>query len=201
MKRYSLLRFLCCLLFNLLLSASSAKSVVCPFRDSSAPAFPFLQPKALDPMIVRIEYEHPPVRVAGNAPGLVEFALAAAVAAEGADNPAIGREFLHAMVAELAQIHVAFALAGQCGVVEQDVIRKAELPGRLAVHAPRFYNLDLGAAGVEYLNAMVAGVGHPHQSAAVDHHFLRAQELPQLVAMFPPGKQKPIVRREFLNAV
>jgi len=92
--------FLCCLLFN---SAASVPSFV-PFVafcsksvsvfltrvlrenrgslipcDSNGHGDSFLQPKALDAVIVRVEDEHAAARIAGDAPGLIELPLAAAI--------------------------------------------------------------------------------------------------------------------------
>src|SRR5437588_9702021 len=71
----------------------------------------FLQPKPLHAMIVRVEDIHAALGVAGDDPGLVELAFAAAVLAEGADEFTFGRELLHAMVAVLAQLDIPARLA------------------------------------------------------------------------------------------
>ena len=80
------------------------------------------EPEALDAVVVGIEDEHPALGIAGDAPGLVELAGPAAIRPKVADVLPIEREFLHAVVAELAQIDVPIRLSGKCGLVEQDVV-------------------------------------------------------------------------------
>ena len=109
-------------------------------------------------MIVRVKDVHAALRIAGDSPRLIELAVAPTVFAKGADELAVGRELLHAMVAVLAQIDIPAGLASQCRVVEQNIVRIIELTRPIALLAPRFHQLRLAAAGVEHLHAMVAGV-------------------------------------------
>src|SRR2546430_4723389 len=91
-------------------------------RDSTARETWFLQPEALHPMIVGIEDEYAPPRVAGDAPRLVELSLTAAVMAKGGEELPVGREFLHAVIAELAQIDMSVWPASQRRIVKQNVV-------------------------------------------------------------------------------
>src|SRR5439155_72177 len=96
-----------------------------------------LQPEALDPMIVGIENEQAPLRITGDSPGLVELPFAAAIVAKGSEELAIGRELLHAMIAQLTEINVAVAVTGQGRVVEQDIVWIIELARFTTLLAPR----------------------------------------------------------------
>src|SRR6476659_2965036 len=119
-------------------------------------------------MIVRVEDEHSAMGVAGNAPRLIELAFAPAVAAKRSDELSVGRELLHAVVPHLAAVDVSVRLAGKCSIVEQDVIWIIELTRFAPLPAPRSYQSGLAPAGIEHLDPMVAGVGHPDQAAVIN---------------------------------
>src|SRR5262245_41411506 len=160
-----------------------------------------LQSKPLHPVVVGIEDVHSPTGVAGDAPGLVELALAAAVNPPHSDEVTIEREFLHAVIAELAEVHVAVRRTCKARLIEQDVVGIVKLPRIVSVLAPALDQPRLGAASVEHLHAVVAGVGDPEESRAVDGHLLWPEELAQLLAVAAPLEQEVVVGGEFLDAV
>ena len=100
-------------------------------------------------------------------------------------------ELLHAVVAELAQVHVPL-VASRYQQCRRD---SCSLPGSLPLFAPDLDELGLAAAGVEHLHAVVAGVGHPQPVVLVDRHLLRPHELRPARSPCLPHCQQELPRR------
>jgi len=89
--------------------------------DSKGGQTNFLQPKSLHPMIVCVQDEHPALRIAGDAPGLVEFAVTPSAVAKRGNEAAFRCEFLDAMVVRIGDVDITRR-------VHSNVGRKVELP-------------------------------------------------------------------------
>src|SRR5262245_15708274 len=131
-------------------------------------------------MVVSIDDIHPPERVAGDAPRLIELAGLSAVAAPTAEVLAGEREFLHAMIAELAEVNDARFF------VEMQIVRITKLTRLPAIRAPALRQLRLGAGDIKDLHAMVASIGDPQEPRAIELHFLRSEKLAEFAAVAAP---------------
>ena len=124
----------------------------------------------LDAVVAAIGDEEPVFFVDRQRPGLQEFARLIAVAAPLAEPFPFGREDLNAIVlAVLGDVEIA-------GLVDDDVGRIAESPGRRALHAVADLEEDLAVGRVDE-HAIEVGIGDQQPAQPVDRQSARAVDV------------------------
>ena len=87
-------------------------------------------------MVFTVDHVHPIFAIDDQGPGAVKLSRLPTRPTPAAEGFPVRCKFLHAMIAELAQVNVPIGLAGQRRVVEQDIVRIIELAKFVALLTP-----------------------------------------------------------------
>ena len=145
-------------------------------------------------MIVSIEHEHTPARIANQCPRIVELARLTSHVSPIAYQFAIESELLNSMVSKFADQHMSLA-------IEDKIVGVAEFAKLVSLFAPAADQFGFVASRVENLDAMVAGIRDPDVVIRIHREILRANKFSRFRPVSAPLKEKLTLARELLYAI